>query len=123
MKNLPSAGFLLQKPCDGCTHCCDGTMMIKDFGVTYKKPCEHLVAGKCVIYEDRPKVCRDFSCVWKCNFCDDSLKPDKCGAVAKWGEDGALIVLPVEKTAKNSTRNKWARFANKHKVRLLVVTR
>lgn len=123
MKNLPGAGFLLQKPCDGCTHCCDGTMMIKDFGVTYGKPCENLVDGKCVIYADRPSVCRDFSCVWKSNFCDESLKPDRCGAVAKWHEDGQLTILPVEKQARKSTVNKWARFAAKNKVEIQVVTR
>lgn len=97
--------------------------MIKDFGVSYQKPCEHLQEGKCTIYADRPEVCRAFSCVWKSNFCDDSLKPDLCGAVAKWHEDGQLTILPVEKRARSSTVNKWGRFAKKHKVRMQVVTR
>jgi Fe-S-cluster containining protein len=97
--------------------------MIKDFGVSWQNPCEHLQDGKCSIYSDRPEVCRAFSCVWKSNFCDDSLKPDKSGAVAKWSEEGKLTILPIDRQVKNSTRNKWGRFAARHKVEMQVVKR
>lgn len=97
--------------------------MIAPLGVEYQKPCENLVDGKCVIYEDRPQVCREFSCVWKSNFVDDGLKPDKCGAVAKWHDDGRLVVLPVGKEARRSTVSKWAKFSAKNKVDIRVVAR
>lgn len=98
-------------------------MSIRQLGVEFDKPCESLVGGKCSIYEDRPHVCRAFSCVWKSNIVDESLKPDRCGAVAKWGEDGRLVVLPIEKRMKDSTRKKWGRYSAKWKVKMQAVSR
>ncbi len=39
------------------------SLMSIDFSVLkFKAPCKYLSDGRCTIYEDRPKICRDFLC-------------------------------------------------------------
>ena len=61
--------------CDGCELCCTSTAvpeLHKPQGVT----CKHCDKG-CLIYESRPKSCRDFECAWLAGDMPDWMKPDK----------------------------------------------
>lgn len=52
------------RECGGCFACCVITD-IAELGKPAGVPCQHLVDGKCGIYDTRPQVCRDFECGWK----------------------------------------------------------
>ncbi len=39
-------------------------------GVCFEIPCHHLIDGRCAIYDQRPKVCRDFEV--GCKHCADA---------------------------------------------------
>jgi hypothetical protein len=68
-----------------------------------KKPeswCDHAQVGKdksCIIYNDRPKSCVDFECMWLMNKeMPDEYRPDKIKAVFSFTTDGQSIVVFVE---------------------------
>ena len=43
--------------------------------------CEHQNGRGCAIYEDRPKGCREWSCLWLLGHFEDSERPDRVGVV------------------------------------------
>lgn len=53
------------RSCDGCTKCCEGYVKGEVRGIPlYRgKPC-HFLKEACTIYEERPKMCKEFNCVW-----------------------------------------------------------
>ena len=67
--------------CGECTACCTLSVveeLNKEAGVT----CKHCVLQKgCSIYEDRPKVCKDFECAYLQAGNNIELRPDKCGVM------------------------------------------
>lgn len=101
---LPVAKKVLQgdelRACGSCSACCTNLAVAelhKPAGVR----CVHLTAaGKCSIYDTRPKGCRDFDCYWRQGAGDMSLRPDRSGAVLAnvtndlSGESVALYVSP-----------------------------
>ena len=86
-----------ERQCGGCTMCC------KAFGVPeIDKPagrwCQHCAAGSgCKIYEQRPRPCRDFYCLWKVmpDF-TEALRPDRCKVVWLMTEDGSAAVASTK---------------------------
>jgi len=74
-----------EKSCGGCTACCF-TVPVKEIGLTSFKRCPHLqppfaLEVGCSIYRDRPRSCRQWSCVWLSSDLPDELRPDRCGVV------------------------------------------
>lgn len=96
-------------------------MDIPELKVSYGKSCSKLCEAGCSDYGNRPKVCKDFSCIWKSNFVEDYLMPERCGAVAKWHTDGSIVVLPIN--GKDVDASGWKRFARKAKVKMQVINR
>ena len=84
--------------CGDCTACCERFTIEGDIwedGIKKKNVlCKYNCNG-CTIYEDRPKICQDFKCVWlrikeaRPDFCE-SMRPDNVGAIVltKEPEDG-----------------------------------
>lgn len=59
---------------------------------------------KCSIYENRPKVCAGFECLWlKDPILPEEIRPDKSGAVLKMLDSGKLVVI-VDKQRPNAWR-------------------
>jgi len=63
----------MARECGDCTKCCEGWVSSVDKKIEFYpgKPC-HFLKGKnicngCTIYEDRPKMCKDFECEWLIN--------------------------------------------------------
>src|SRR5262245_45692037 len=80
------------RSCGGCSLCCK-VFEIKDRKL--KKPankwCQHCkVAKGCVIYESRPKTCKDFECLWLQNQLDDYWYPRISNIVVQVMEEGHL---------------------------------
>lgn len=74
--------------CGACTACChvleiDDAQLVKPAGVL----CGHCTNG-CTIYDRRPKVCRDWLCMWRefPGLLDDSWRPDRCGVLMRMTE-------------------------------------
>lgn len=58
----------MSNDCGSCTQCCKEMGITADDGTTISEPgswCTHCEIGVgCQIYEQRPKSCRTFDCVW-----------------------------------------------------------
>jgi Fe-S-cluster containining protein len=62
------------------------------------KWCQNCAIGQsCRIYEQRPKPCRDFYCLWKVmpDF-PEALRPDRCKVIWTMTEDGSTAVATTE---------------------------
>lgn len=73
----------MTRHCGPCTLCC--TVM----GVVDLKPepkpagtrCPHECSRGCRVYQDRPKTCGDFECIWLQGAAPKAWRPDKVGFV------------------------------------------
>lgn len=54
---------LPSQPCGGCTACC-AVLKVTELGKGFHTPCPNISSSGCRIYPDRPKSCRDWSCLW-----------------------------------------------------------
>lgn len=58
--------------------------------------CDHCIIGLgCSIYEQRPKTCREFECVWLQDtrgLMDEAMRPDKLRVVFQPTDDGCGLV-------------------------------
>lgn len=122
---MKTTGFLLEKPCGGCTECCRGPLPVPELGISRGKPCRHLCDTGCGDYDSRIDVCRVFSCVWKVNFVADDLRPDKSRVICKWtgDTDQHIMLVPVDDTVPERSITEWKSFARKAKVRLTLYDR
>lgn len=93
------------RSCGDCSLCCKLPRI--EFGPDGCKAagewCEQCVPGRgCSLYDDRPEVCRRFSCLW---LTDDgwpeSHSPRKCGCVVLY-EDSYVRVLEDVRGASSS---------------------
>jgi len=76
------------RECGTCMACCT-YLEIEMVGSGARKPCKFSkkdACGSCSIYDGRPSVCRDFSCVWLDGYGNDSSRPDKSGILAEFIE-------------------------------------
>ncbi|MBO6949220.1 MAG: hypothetical protein JJ855_14650 [Rhodospirillales bacterium] len=86
------------RDCGDCTLCCKITRIdtpeLQSLPGTW---CQHCTPGKgCGNYENRPKVCRTFVCLWAQGKVPIELKPNKVKAVMKMSGDGKNIVALLD---------------------------
>ncbi len=87
------------RACGTCTVCCTYLKInqppeLVKIGL---KPCDHILepgpdgytGGGCGIYDDRPAVCQNYSCLWLYGYGDETDRPDRCGVLVD-------TVLPIE---------------------------
>jgi Fe-S-cluster containining protein len=69
------------RPCGDCNSCCSGQLIgdIYGFEMGCGKKCAFLIKEHCSIYDNRPKVCRDYQCAWTQNLFGEDMRPDKIG--------------------------------------------
>jgi len=98
------------RSCGGCTVCCivpgiDTREIQKITGAV----CRHLGDGGCMIYETRPRACRDFYCAWIEGRMDEGWRPDLCGVLAQAivldGRPGMSLMLIAD--AVRTVRQDW----------------
>ena len=68
------------KSCGECTLCCK-LLETHDVPSEIGVYCHHCLNG-CQIYDERPKECRDYQCMWsQMDTVSDELRPDRCGII------------------------------------------
>ncbi len=67
-----------ERSCGECRACCTGLGVVE-----LKKPpgtaCRHECAQGCAIYAQRPRPCREFHCLWRLGFGEETARPDRVG--------------------------------------------
>jgi hypothetical protein len=74
-----------ERSCGPCSACCT-TMGVSELNKPEHVACLHLKSPNgCGVYENRPKSCREFKCLWLSGVVEnDELRPDLCGVVWTW---------------------------------------
>lgn len=83
----------MARECGGCTMCCK-VMHVPELEKPAGIWCPHCAVGEgCGIYDERPKPCRDFECLWLQDdgrVLLDADRPDRIGVVFWIATDGAV---------------------------------
>ena len=86
------------RECGGCTICCKVPRINEPY--FRKAPnalCYFCTSGKgCNIYNMRPKVCREFRCLWLDSDLPDDLRPDRIGCYVTVEGQVAKIMIDRE---------------------------
>jgi hypothetical protein len=94
-----------KRECGKCNLCC------KLLGVSeIKKPsgqwCDHAQCGKgCAIYDNRPRSCHDFACLWLQGVWPEALKPNKTKVVPGTTADRSSVILYVDSDTHSAYRS------------------
>ncbi len=72
----------VERSCGECTLCCT-VLRVDALRKLGGLACTHLVseAGGCGIYQDRPRICRSYRCLWLQGGLEEDDRPDRLGAV------------------------------------------
>lgn len=110
------------RSCGDCTACCDGWLSSKVVNMSPGKPCHNITKQGCAIYPNRPEnPCKRFKCVWLQEEGDlnDSLRPDKCGAILRyrpwksWPQ--VVVAIPIGRKVPEDTLEKIIEYSlSKH---------
>ena len=77
------------RACGECQECC-WIPEIPELGQQAYERCHHQCKTGCGVYNERPPVCRDFTCVWLSGQFEEKHRPDKIGLVV---QDPTLLTL------------------------------
>jgi len=106
------------RECGGCTACCEGWLGSKIVGMRPGVPCRHQSQSGCSIYDERPhNPCVTFRCVWlqDSTGLDDSMRPDKCGAIIRestWKNWSKLAIVPAGVKIPDATLERIRQYAD-----------
>jgi Fe-S-cluster containining protein len=81
------------------------------------KPCVFLVDTECVVYEDRPQVCKDYQCAWSQGLMSEEMKPTISKVMISVERDPQKQFLRVIELAENiddKVYKEIADFTDKH---------
>lgn len=103
------------RTCGECTLCCK-LLAIPEIQKAAGKWCAVCNIGKaCTVYENRPRACRDFECLWLQGVGTDDMRPDKSKVVmslapmsavpSRRGQPGQIPVLHVDPGRPDAHRN------------------
>lgn len=114
------------RPCGDCTACCDGWMASAKLDMRPGKPCRHNTGNGCAIYNDRPKgPCRSFTRAWVHPESElpEDMRPDRCGAIIKWGARmlhwDLISVMPAGDSIPQATLERLIRYTQEQDKSLL----
>lgn len=84
------------RQCGSCTSCCT-LLEVTEVGTAVNEWCKHCVAGKgCTIYDQRPQMCRSFSCAWLQGHLNDDWYPEKAGMVVHFSQDAVNVQVDAD---------------------------
>lgn len=87
------------RECGDCAACCEGHLISNAHGNPFGngRKCIFLVKQNCVIYNERPEVCRKYQCMWSQGIFPEWMKPNKTGIMisAEW-KDGKQYLRAIE---------------------------
>jgi hypothetical protein len=79
------------RDCGSCTSCCT-LLEVTDAGKAVNEWCKYCEAGKgCSIYDQRPQMCRSFSCAWLQGHLNDDWYPERAGIVVHFSQDAVNV--------------------------------
>lgn len=78
------------RECGECRACCE-IPIIEALDKPANTLCEHW-CGNCTIYEERPKVCAGFNCLWLLGYVNH--KPNECGLMA-FASEATITIAEV----------------------------
>jgi hypothetical protein len=79
------------RDCGSCTSCCT-LLEVTDAGKAVNEWCKYCEAGKgCTIYDQRPQMCRSFSCAWLQGHLNDDWYPERAGIVVHFSQDAVNV--------------------------------
>jgi hypothetical protein len=88
---LPNSAAPQVRECGSCTSCCT-LLEVTEVGTAVNEWCKHCEAGKgCTIYDQRPQMCRSFSCAWLQGHLDDDWYPERAGMVVHFSQDAVNV--------------------------------
>jgi len=68
-----------RRQCGECTACCS-VMSVPDLEKIAGEPCTRLgSSGGCACYQERPRVCSDYRCLWLLGQGEEGWRPDRVG--------------------------------------------
>jgi hypothetical protein len=97
---------MIDRSCGSCSMCCK-FFYIPEVNKLPNKWCQFCKPGKnaCTIYADRPKVCKDFECLWKYDAgLGDEWFPARCKMVLVGYDDISTIMVKVDPSFPNAWR-------------------
>lgn len=75
---------MTHRECGDCNECCI-LLRITELDKEADVACEHLSNHRCSIYDDRPRSCRKFECLWLKGEVPEDLRPDRSGVMISDG--------------------------------------
>jgi hypothetical protein len=82
MSRFPLNTIVNFRSCDGCQACCT-VVGVQELHKPHWTRCQHQCESGCAIYEDRPRSCRGYSCLWAAGLLDgdEQHRPDRSGVI------------------------------------------
>jgi Fe-S-cluster containining protein len=80
------------RECGSCNLCCD-ILEVTAVGKPVNELCKHWAGGGCTIYDDRPQMCRSFSCAWLQGHLSDEWYPLAAGLVVHFSQDAINVAV------------------------------
>jgi hypothetical protein len=119
------------RDCGGCTLCCK-VLGIAELEKPKGRWCPHCAVGRgCGAYEDRPRECRTFNCLWLLReTLGPEWRPDRAKFVLCPTEDNSTLLVHVDPGAPDAWRRapyhatlrQWSRDANAARRQVVVMT-
>ena len=81
--------------CGSCSLCCK-VLEVMDVDKPVNTVCKFSTAGGCTIYNERPRMCRSFSCAWLQGHVDDDWYPEDAGIVLHFSLDALNVQVDIE---------------------------
>jgi hypothetical protein len=82
---------MLKRECGKCTLCCE----LPEIEVLHKpmfKKCDYQFEGGCKFYQSRPRVCRNFSCMWLSGILNFDKSPLATGIIVFYDENSVVFL-------------------------------
>ena len=97
MERFPLNTIVSFRSCGDCQACCT-VVGVQELSKPHWTRCQHQCATGCAIYEERPRSCRGYSCLWAAGLLDgdERRRPDRLGII--------FDLRTAENTASDSVR-------------------
>jgi hypothetical protein len=97
MERFPLNTTVNFRSCGDCQACCT-VVGVQELSKPHWTRCRHQCGTGCAIYEERPRSCRGYSCLWAAGLLDgdERRRPDRLGII--------FDLRTAEHTASNSVR-------------------
>src|SRR6516165_5983950 len=95
MGSFPLRMVVNFRGCGDCQACCT-VVGVQELAKPHWTRCSHQCASGCAIYEQRPRTCQGYSCLWAAGLLDgdEEYRPDRLGIILDLRTAGSDSVRP-----------------------------